>query len=163
MIRQLLSIIASTSMECSRVGIVLCGRNEVWPTRSLAKRGLNLPSPSPPPPRPRPSPPSPPAAFSHPRPRPELSGRHLAAFLRCRVRCRPRSLASPCPFPIPERLSLCLLSLSLLYFLSKNASTVPWRTRHSLVAQMRTSRPKKGRTQEVGEVWPSGEHGVSMW
>ena len=40
MIRQLLSVIAATSMECSRVAIVLCGRNEVWPTRSLAKRGF---------------------------------------------------------------------------------------------------------------------------
>ena len=169
MIRQLLSVIAATSMECSRVAIVLCGRNEVWPTRSLAKRGLNLSSPSPPPhPRPRPCPPSLPAALPLPRPRPELSGRRLAALLRCRVRCRPRPLASPCAFPSSERLSLCLFSLSLIISF-KNASRVPWRTRHSLVAQartsvqMRTSGPKKGRTKEGGEVWPSGEHGVSRW
>ena len=67
-----------------------------------------------------------------------------------------------------EALSVSLLSLFLL-FSFKNASRVPWRTRHSLVAQtrtsvqMRTSGPKKGRTKEGSEIWPSGEHGVSRW
>ena len=135
MIRQLLSVIAATSMECSRVAIVLCGRNEVWPTQSLAKRGfeplpllLLLPS--------------------LPRPRPELSGRRLAALLRCRVRCRPRLLASPCAFPSPERLSLCLsLSLSLLYFLSKTQVGCP--------GELATrSSPRRGHPSRCGHRGP---------
>ena len=108
-----------------------------------AKRGLNLVSPSP-----------------SPRPRPELSGRRLAAPLRCRVRCHPRSLASPCAFPF-SRESLSVSLLSLFFFLSKNPSRVPWRTRHSPVTQtqtsvqMLTSEPEKGRTKEGSEVWPN--------
>ena len=151
---------AATLMESSRVAIVLCGRNEVWPTRSLVKRGLNLPSPSPsPPPRPRPSHPSPPAALPLRVRAPNSPGDARQLPLHSQVHYHPRPLASRCAFPSPERLSLCLFSLS--YISLKNPSRVPWRTRHSLVAQtrtsvqVRTSGPKNGRTKEGGEVWPN--------
>ena len=78
-------------------------------------------------------------------------------------------LSSSLPSPLPgfslrlslsrEALSVSLLSLAFSF---KDPSRAPWRTRHSHVAQtrtsvqMRTSGPEKGLTKEGGEVWPSG-------